>query len=90
MNKQIEEMTFDLCMIDRCKRLPRAECNNTTCAHCEADALYNAGYRLASEVAREIFEDIEKITTHGIWLTSMSEVAFAELKKKHTEGEGNG
>lgn len=43
--KQIEEMAVDLCLIDRCKHLPQAECNNTTCAHCEAEALYNAGYR---------------------------------------------
>jgi hypothetical protein len=42
---QIEEMAFDLCLIDRCKHLPQEECNNTTCAHCEAEALYNAGYR---------------------------------------------
>ena len=47
--KQIEEMAVDLCLIDRCKHLPQAECNNTTCAHCEAEALYNAGYRKQSE-----------------------------------------
>ena len=45
MAKTIEEMAFDLCLIDRCKHLPQEECNNTTCAHCEAEALYNAGYR---------------------------------------------
>ena len=49
MNKQIEEMAFDLCRIDRCKHLPQTECNNTTCAHCEAEALYNAGYRKQRE-----------------------------------------
>ena len=43
--KQIEEMAVDLCLIDGCKRLPQVECNNTTCAHCVAEALYNAGYR---------------------------------------------
>jgi hypothetical protein len=47
--KQIEEMAFDLCLIDRCKHLPQEECHNTTCAHCEAEALYNAGYRKQSE-----------------------------------------
>jgi hypothetical protein len=47
--KQIEEMAVDMCLIDRCKHLPQAECNNTTCAHCEAEALYNAGYRKQSE-----------------------------------------
>ena len=43
--KQIEEMAYDLCLIDRCKHLPKEECHMTTCAHCEAEALYNAGYR---------------------------------------------
>ena len=58
-----------------------------------AKELYNAGYRKASEVAREIFEEIDKIAMHnvtssyGIWLMSMGEVAFAKLKKKYTEGE---
>lgn len=47
--KVIEEMAFDLCLIDRCKHLPQEECNNTTCAHCEAEALYNAGYRKQKE-----------------------------------------
>jgi hypothetical protein len=47
--KQIEAMAFDLCLIDTCKHLTQAECNNTTCAHCEAEALYNAGYRKQSE-----------------------------------------
>ena len=43
--KQIEEMAVDLCLIDRCKHLPQEECDNTTCTHCAAEALYNAGYR---------------------------------------------
>lgn len=47
--KQIEEMAFDLCLIDTCKHLTQTECNNTTCAHCEAEALYNAGYRKQRE-----------------------------------------
>lgn len=46
---------------------------------------------IEEKVAREIFEEIEKITMHnvtssyGIWLMSMGEDAFAELKKKYTE-----
>ena len=47
------------------------------------------GYRKASEVAREIFEEIEQITAHSITsygdLMVISEIAFAELKKKYTE-----
>ncbi|MEE1050405.1 MAG: hypothetical protein U0M60_23635 [Clostridia bacterium] len=44
---------------------------------------------IEEKVAREIFEEIEKITMHnvtssyGIWLMSMGEDAFAELKKKY-------
>ncbi len=49
MKEQIEGMAFDLCRIDTCKHLPQEECNNTTCAHCEAEALYNAGYRKQKE-----------------------------------------
>ena len=55
-----------------------------------AEELYNADYRKASEVAREIFEEIEEIAMHGttpfgLCLMSMGEGAFAELKKKYTE-----
>ena len=56
--KVIEEMAFDLCLIDRCKHLPKEECHNTTCAHCEAESLYNAGYRKQKE--GEWIEHIEK------------------------------
>ena len=59
-DKQIVEMTKDLCDI---------QCNGMRCNICDtgcewrmlAIALYNAGYRKASDVAREIFEEIEKI-----------------------------
>ena len=44
-SEQIEEMAVDLCHIDSCKHLPQEECNMTTCDHCEAEALYKAGYR---------------------------------------------
>lgn len=48
---------------------------------------------LKREVAREIFEELEKIAMHnvtlsyGLWLMSMGEVAFAKIKEKYTEGE---
>ncbi len=45
--------------------------------------LHNAGYRKASEVAREIFEEIEKLPTH------YAAAKIAELKKKYTEGKDN-
>lgn len=57
--KVIEEMAFDLCLIDRCKHLPQEECNNTTCAHCEAEALYTAGYRKQKEGEWKYNEDCD-------------------------------
>ena len=64
----------------------------------EAEAIYNAGYRKASEVARKIFEEIEKMFVNNHiesfknyrdemvyrFNTNLT-VAFAELKKKYTE-----
>ena len=92
-DKQIEEMA-KLCT-DKCRDCHNNECIETTKSqHCIAETLYNAGYRKASEVAEEIFAEIEKIAMHGttvygLCLMSMGEAAFAELKKKYTE-EGNG
>ena len=59
----------------------------------DAEALYNAGYRKASDVAREIFEEIESkkmfIKDHvgnmGI-VVMLKDIA--ELKKKYEEDEG--
>lgn len=60
-NKQIEEMakvTMKHCKIDnQC-----GSCNWSTCNECLADVLYNAGYRKAPEVVREIFEKVDEIT----------------------------
>ena len=56
-----------------------------------ATALYNAGYRKASDVAREIFAEIEKLKYNG-WSAvnvypCIDYIGLAELKKKH-ESEG--
>jgi hypothetical protein len=60
----------------------------------EATALYDAGYRKASDVAREIFAEIEEIAMHsitsfGLQTMVMGEVAFAELKKKYIGEDTN-
>lgn len=92
-DKQIEEMARDICRVkgscnDVCK--PLDDCR----AFKYAQRAYEKGYRKASDVASEIFEEIEKIAMHGVTsfglcLMSMGEVAFAELKKKYeSEGEG--
>ena len=49
--------------------------------------LYNKGYRKASDIAREIFEEIDdEIKNHGI---TYARRKIAELKKKYTESEDN-
>ena len=54
-----------------------------------AEALYTAGYRKASDVAREIFEEIEKnmVSIDFNRFRAMGRRTFAKLKKKYTEGE---
>lgn len=81
-DKQIEEMaklTKQRCRIDNLC----GSCTWETCNDCLSEALYNAGYRKAPEVAREIFEEIESMEINGIIYTFSSN--FAELKKKYTE-----
>ena len=59
-----------------------------------AEELYNAGYRKASDVAREIFEEIEKYLISSDILPDCCRLAdmnkIAELKKKYTEEKHNG
>ena len=49
-----------------------------------AERLYNAGYRKQSEVAREIFEEIDENVLGGHFLKSYEwhEEEYAKLKKK--------
>ena len=51
--------------------------------------LYNAGYQKQSEVAREIFEEIDKVIkehSQGYCCDWYLYELIAELKKKYTEG----
>ena len=70
--KQIEEMAKVLSTVKRCDAFTVSECIKRKCqyphyegvtciAEHQAEKLYNAGYRKASEVAREIFEEIDKM-----------------------------
>ena len=55
-----------------------------------ADEIYNAGYRKASEVAREIAEEIQDMAESyggGVLFWQKMRKFAAELKKKYT-GEG--
>ena len=87
-DKQIEEMTNDLCDID-CKGMKCNACDSYGCEYrMQAEALYDAGYRKASEVAREIAEEIlDMANVHGagvMFWHKMQKFADA-LKKKYTE-----
>ena len=86
--KQIEEMAKTVCHLDRtCDQcMTSFECKAMT----YAKRFYNAGYCKASEVAREIIKEIEKV--NNLFCTTLGSVAIkrtlAELEKKYTEGEG--
>ena len=92
MENQIEKMAIEL-GINSCKKTP---CKNCAVDYCciwrnQAARLYNAGYRKASEVAEEIFAEIEQhletgITLYGETVHFVRIGTLAELKKKYTEG----
>ena len=86
--KQIEEMsqiTHDGCAIVKATN----QCRGDDCLDCAAVTLYEKGYRKASDVAREIFEEIDRMIykvlndRHYIMGDMCYEVA--ELKNKYTE-----
>ena len=93
--KQIEEMARDICEHYN---------SDGTCYHdgkpcdfkCEgftdAQYLYEKGYRKASDVAEEIFAEIEEYMLPALIGNKfpakvINPDKFAELKKKYTEGE---
>lgn len=98
-DKQIEEMAKDLCDID-CKGMKCNVCDSYGCEYrMQAEALYNAGYRKSTDLAEEIFAEIEVlIEKECIVITDECgrdgyakhgvHYALAKLRKKHTEGEG--
>lgn len=63
-DKQIEEMARAMCLREHCpvKSCIKVNCEKTWLA----EALYNAGYRKASDVAREIFEEVMQALEKGI------------------------
>ena len=104
MNNQIEEIVALMCGERKsCKACKSGNPNANAYCRIEhyAEALYNAGYRKTEDVAREIFEEIEKLLKNQEAVTEnarVKEVAdwifhdylprkLAELKKKY-ESEG--
>ena len=92
-DKQIEEMAQDVCELYKdfgsCEACDaELDIDGEPCIHeCFAKAFYNAGYRKASEVAEEIFGEIEQLymEEHKDCSVILSRYEFAELKKKYTE-----
>lgn len=52
-----------------------------------AEARYNAGYRLASDVAREIFEEIERYLKLKITNAIMCKTISGEEDKEYWQGK---
>lgn len=89
--KEIEAMSELMCNNTSEDRM----CNFKTCSDCEtkqfARLLYDAGYRKQSDVANEIFEEIEKIlvrpeNTYGIVFYHCSKQSYDKLKNKYIDG----
>ena len=84
--KQIEEMAKDFCALD----MPCEECHlykNRCHAKKYATRAYNAGYRKASKVAREIFEELSKfivtkVIDNGTITYDIGD-KYKELQKKY-------
>ena len=96
-DKQIEEMAFtdvDILANDinqHCADLAETYCGDTNCLTCLAHALTEKGYRKSTDLAREIFEEIEASAKVKYWrggglvVFEIDGEDFAELKKKYTE-----
>ena len=92
--KQIEEMTETLCNIE-CKGMKCNVCDHYGCEYrMLAEALYTAGYRKATDVAEEIFGEIDTLIVRRMipeiaWIDDRFITDFAELKKKYIGSDTN-
>jgi hypothetical protein len=80
--KQIEEMAKVIFEVSPIPSVWRSDATRF------AESLYNAGYRKATEVAREIFAEIEGFLSEkkfGTFYFNYLNDLIAELKKKYTE-----
>ena len=93
MNKQIDDMAKDLCHTDTCEiKKSGIPCNHRCKAHIYATRAIYKGYRKSSEVAREIFEEIEekgKVDEPIVEYYILSYSELAELKKKYIGEDTN-
>lgn len=94
-DKQIEEMAKHCHFQEEGKCLileDEAEECDTKCDMCEfAKRLYNAGYRKSTDLAEEIFAEIEEMVitekSNDGCAFYLDKVELAELKKKYTGGK---
>lgn len=91
-DKQIEEMAKDIEQA-RIKATDTTNSMNYGFGVWYAKELYEKGYRKASEVAEEIFAEIDNLMLDGAIggkypIKVINPDKYAELKKKYTEGEG--
>ena len=95
-DKQIEEMAHDMCEYyyeGTCYQ-DKKPCDCKCDIFTDAEYLYGKGYRKASDLAEEIFAEIERALNlskcygnSGIYFEKDIETDIAELKKKY-ESEG--
>ena len=87
VEKQIEELARSFCGFSA--TLKCSECSYECHQKEYARKAFEAGYRLASEVAEKIFAEVEKAFggANMLWLHSCpgEYEAYVELKKKYTE-----
>ena len=89
--KQIEEMTKILCRdysMGECM-VDSFDCLEGHCSKRERiEALYNAGYQKSTDVAEEIFAEIDELLSpYGSYIKTIDIHEYIELKKKYTESE---
>lgn len=73
-----------------CEGIPDTVCQEYCCSTCKATQIIGRGYRKQSEVAREIFAEIQKMVNR-YWIypdygMPDMEAELAKLKKKYMEG----
>jgi hypothetical protein len=92
-DKQIEEIVKDFCPLYQeygsCKQCNKdLDIDDEPCYYgCVANLIIDYGYRKSSDVAEEIFAEIEKWLANDGDIRLITAEKLAELKKKYTESE---
>lgn len=85
MEKLISEMAKVICHAPTCEiRKNGGTCYKNCKAYIYAFRAINTGYRKSSDIAREIFKEIEDVLNN---IGYFDAIDYNELKKKYTESE---